>query len=220
MKVLVLNNQDPRMMAVAKCLNGLCQMGFASQIVADDIQEFDPDLVVSNFELELPYPTVKIPTEIEPFVDLDAYKQSLKDDIDCKSDVVFVGDLVEIGQDLFPVINNYGFKSFNQQPNLTASYCGSLLAHEVFSVYAQSKACIVPKKDNGFREMDICSVNGSVVYHDAFFLDNIEKSQNEHLAGKWTQDEIMNKHTNYDRMAELLEGIKINTLAKEVRKKK
>lgn len=221
MKVLILSENNPRMMVVARCLNGLCQMGFASKIVADDIEKFDPDLVISGFDLELPYPTIKINENLKPFIDLDAYKASQQEsNFDCASDVVFVGNLSEIGEDLFPVINQYDFKSFDQKPNLTGTYCGSLTADDVFRVYSQSRACLVPKNDNGFRELDICAVNGNVVKHDAYFLDNIEKAQTESIPGKWSQDEVLNNHTNYDRMAELLEGIKLNTLAKSVRKKK
>jgi hypothetical protein len=217
----------------------------AFPVSEQDMQSFDPDIIIHNvkniskinFKSVITISINELKEEncfsfkdkeaenfIRPFVKL--HNEELEDHR-YKSDVVYVGNpmllpdcIAEIQAD-----KSINFKILNNTAVPITHYCGSCNFDNYKKFFHMSKCSIVNKSDSdlshySFKLLDIIYAGGNPVLHkdDKQFIADLRDA----LDGKSFRDdfiskkEILNNHTNYDRMSEIFSKVGLNKLSKMI----
>jgi hypothetical protein len=211
----------------------------------EDITSYDPDIIIHNCEKfaqldyknainiginetaapnTFSYKNKNSSNLIKPFVKLSTAKLN---DERYKSDVVYVGNpsmlpdcIAEVQQK-----SDVNFKILNNHAVPITQYCGSCTFDDYKKFFHMSKCSLVNNSDSSmdllsFKLLDILYAEGNPVLHenDDQFLSDINDAMN----GKSFRDnfiskqEVEEKHTNFNRMSDILAKVGLNKLSKMV----
>lgn len=216
MKILLLiENNDFRVNLLVKVFEHIKeQIGFLNTVDFAAINEFSPDIIIHNTNKILPAcPKVKIDQDsLKPFVDPFLFTE-LKYDKKYDSDVVYIGDPYDFGDNLKEILSlDCKTRLHCSNNRITGFYSGIITDKECITSYHSSKCSIIPPDDLGFRELDIIMSEGNPVKDD--YSTNIKKAIDGHkFSGSMSKDEIQNKYTNFDIMSSILKANSLKGLS-------
>lgn len=144
-----------------------------------------------------------------------------------QSDVVYIGSPSVFGNLLhFLTSDNINFKFFTHQPHNINGYCGMCDINDYYKFYKNAKASIVGK-DDVERIMDVLVSDGNPIVYDGVNVDEcIEKIKNsisnniKYKVDGYDKDDIINKHTSFDRAAKIFRTVGMNKIADDIIKNK
>lgn len=190
----------------------------------DVIDRFNPDIVIHNGFLksdgfiEIPIGDITY-SLLGPFTALS----SSEVDVKYNSDICYIGDVKDFGNDLYQLMDQYNFKLFSHIAYSFPSYCGNLTQENTGKAYKNAKVSVVPVNDFGYREMDIIVSDGNPVKFqnkDQFFSDVHDGVNGKKFTTNYTKEEILEKHTNYDKLSKVFKDIGLTQLASQVKELK
>ena len=188
------------------------------------VDRFNPDIVVHNspsFNMNCANIAVNDITyaTLGPFTNIP----DSKEDPLFSSDVCYIGDVKDFGSELFELMDRYDFKLFSHVAYSFPSYCGNLIQEDTGNAYRNSKVSIIPSSDFGYREMDIVISDGNPVKfknRDQFLSDVHDGVNGKRFSSKYTKEQILQNHTNFDKLSEVFKNSGLNQLALKVKELK
>lgn len=201
-------------------LNRIAEIGLSTEFNEEGTNQFNPDLIISDnvYTSNHKYYNIKNIYNLEAFINLDSLVILPKEPKYCY-DVVYMGPITGFEKQLTHIYKK-GFKvcHFNSKASDTIFYNGNLDMGKSYTVYHNSKAC--PVFDGSqYRLMDIIASDGNpvpFVDEDQFLKDCLSAIDGKKVCRFKSKDEIINKHTNYDRASEVLKSLEFDDAARKV----
>jgi hypothetical protein len=166
---------------------------------------------------------------IKPFVTLKNTEVNNTDIKKFTSDVVYIGSPSVFGNVLDFITNPENdilFKFFTHQVHNINGYCGMCDANDYLRFYKHSKASLV-RSDDTRRIMDIVIADGSPIVFDGInHQECIEKikdaiaNNKKYSVDGYSKQDIISKHTSYDRASQIFKTIGLNKIAENILKHK
>ena len=173
-----------------------------------DIIDFAPDLIIHNCPKKIDFPcnaAVINALDImkDPFSVIGNWdKNKLANKY--RSESVYIGDPSVLGDRLSKLIQEDGLKILHDKPLPITGYAGVCRPDEYQYFYHMAGFCPIQENDTA-RYRDILISGGKI---------------SKESADKSVRLELINSHTEHDRLSSLLISAGLNELAKEVKKLK
>lgn len=224
------------------------QFGYLSgEVNQQQLSTFNPDLIIHNIPNVDKFPIKSNAVSINinetnsnnsfSFKNIDStnyigrfvhYKPIHTEEVSkYKSDIVYIGSPSIFNELLvFLTSSEFNFKFFTHQTHNINGYCGMCDVNDYYKFYNNSKACIV-NKDDIERLMDIIVSDGNPVVYDGLNTNEcIEKIKNsidsniKYKVDGYEKDDIISKHTSFDRAAKIFRTVGMNKIADDIIKNK
>lgn len=170
-----------------------------------------------------------LPNFIEPFVSLKKVSSDIIDPAKYDSDVMYIGSPSVFNRIVHFVTNpenNILFKFFSNNFHNINGYCGLCRSDDYYKFYNRAK-CSLVKEDDRSRIMDIIASDGNpIVYNgnnDDECIDKIKRSVKDgekYSVDGYTKDDIINRHTSFDRLSSIFKTVGLNKISDEIMKQK
>lgn len=198
---------------------GLCQ-----DFNKATVDEFGPDLIISDRIHDKTYRhfDIKLAYGLDPFINLDDLQILPKEPKYC-SDLVYLGSIAGFEKEL-TILSNYKYsvRHFDISPSDTQFYAGMIDMKKSPTLYHYAKACPVFDR-SPYRELDIIAADGNPVFFDSaeqFLTDCINCFNGATMKKSKSREQILESHTNYDRVSAILSNVGLSVESKEVLNRK
>ena len=166
---------------------------------------------------------------IEPFISIKRNTVPESDRIRYSSDVMFIGSPTVFGK-IINFVNNPQnkilFKFFSRMPHNISGYCGFCPPEDYYQLYTNAKASLTTEEDRS-RIMDIIVSDGNpIVFNGSNEDECIEKIKNavnnnaRYEVEGFVKDDILNRHTAFDRASKIFKTVGLNKIADDILKEK
>lgn len=219
MKILIIADKiDFRLNSLVSPLSRIAEIGQIGSYIYNDISNYNPDIIFSNkvYDFKCNYINIDNISYMKPFINLDTYK-SPKIRNEYKSDLVLFGPMENMEEELFDLYRKgLTVKQFDYTSSNGPMYAGMVDIKECYDIYHNSDISIIPQSDTGYRVLDVIISDGKFVRYGPDFVNRCVNRSYENT--KISKQEILDLHTNYDRLYSLFDSLNMIDLADIVRK--
>ena len=221
MKTLVITSRnDFRIHSLMAPLKSLMEVGFLAKYDPQSVADFGADLLFTDEPQKSPdgYDLTKV-ASLKPFINLLSYSEP---HILGKyeSDVSYIGPISDMDSSLLDLYRlGYNVRNFFGSPSLLPCYSGSIQTGECWSIYKTAKISPIPKSDIGYRELDIIAADGNPIKFSTkedFLSEAIKGIKGKKFKHIMSKTSIFAGHTNFDRLAQIINGLGFSAVAKKI----